>query len=111
MKTAAAAKQRSTEQTFDSLVEEEETYASDPDPVTVSLPAMTQPSNVDAAELRKVKAHWRDKVVGNDGLNRGLLDLPPDKVKGMTPAQRRFAPESACLCRPSAYLVSIRASA
>ena len=81
-----------------SLVEEEESYASEPDPVSISPPLLPQLTPADAAKLKKVKAHWREDVVGNDGVNRGLLDLPPEKVKALTPAQRRctMTPLYAC---------------
>ena len=96
VKKAAAAKREDTEQTLASLVEEEESYASEPDPVSITPPLLPQLTPADAAKLKKVKAHWREDVVGNDGVNRGLLDLPPDKVKALTPAQRRYRATSTC---------------
>ena len=90
MKRAKAAKKAAAEHTFASLVKEEESYASEPDPVSASLPPLPQLDPVDAVKLRKVKAHWREDVVGNDGVNRGILDLSPDKVKALTPTQRRY---------------------
>lgn len=89
IKKAKAAKQEDNKQTMASLVEEDESYASSPDPVTNGLQAMPQLPPANAAKLRKAKAHWREDVVGNDGVNRGLLDLAPDKVKAMTPGQRK----------------------
>lgn len=99
MKKAKAAKKAAAEHTFASLVEEEESYASEPDPVSASLPPLPQLSPVDAVKLKKVKAHWREDVVGNDGVNRGILDLPPDKVKALTPTQRRYTLGLYCTLR------------